>query len=238
MFSSEHFIWIAICVIFISLLSFFSIRFKFSLKTASIIMAIIALCSELFKMFTHMKYVNGVDISEGMVLLPKSLPFHLCSILIFAYFYLPIAKDSKFKDFILSFVVPIGLVGATLAILMATSGTSFNKPQPYQCFIYHSAMAWFAIYLISTKQAKLGLIQWKNNCITLLALTISMVWVNSALRQYDTNFFFVVRPPVEGLPILNLNHGWHVYFLTLLILGFIGVSLVHLPFMINKRKNK
>ena len=54
--------------------------------------------------------------------------------------------------------------------------------------------------------------------------------------SYNTNFFFVVRPPVKGLPLLNLNHGWFVYFITLLCLGFIGITLVHLPFLIKEHK--
>ena len=162
-----------------------------------------------------MEFVNGVDVTEGMVLDPGALPFHLCSLLIFAFFYLPFAKESKFKTFLLNLVVPIGLVGATLAILMATSGTDFLKPYAYQCFIYHSFMVWFAIYLIGTHQVSLGKKEWLQNILTLSILSIVMIWVNSLLKDYNTNFFFVVRPPVKGLPLLNLNHGWFVYFITL-----------------------
>ncbi|MGM9858316.1 MAG: hypothetical protein ACI311_03600 [Bacilli bacterium] len=238
MFTKEHFIWIAICIVLITGLSILSIKKKFSFKLAAFIMAGVALVSELSKIFSHMEFVNGVDASKGMVLDATALPFHLCSILIFAFFYLPFAKESKFKTFLLNFIVPIGLIGATLAILMATSGTDFTKPYAYQCFVYHAFMVWFAIYLIGTKQVSLVKKNWIQNIVVLAIMAISMVWVNSLLQVYDTNFWFVVRPPVKGLPLLNLNHGWFVYFLTLLSLGFIGVTLVHLPFLIKEYKNK
>ena len=216
MFTKEHFIWIAICIVIITTLSIISIKKKFSFKLAAFIMAGVSLISELSKIFSHMEFVNGVDVTEGMVLDPGALPFHLCSLLIFAFFYLPFAKESKLKTFLLNLVVPIGLVGATLAILMATSGTDFLKPYAYQCFIYHSFMVWFAIYLIGTRQVSLGKKEWLQNILTLSILSIVMIWVNSLLKDYNTNFFFLVRPPVKGLPLLNLNHGWFVYFITLL----------------------
>ena len=178
-----------------------------------------------------------MDASEGMVIKPGSLPFHLCSILIFAYFYLPFAKNQKFKKYILGLVVPIGLIGATLAIIMATSGTDFTDIDSYQCFIYHAGMIWFSIYLIASKEVDLGVKVWLRNMLSLLGMAFVMIWVNGMLQEYDTNFWFVVRPPRDNLPLLNLNNGWYVYFLTVLSLGFIGVTLVHLPFMLKERKN-
>jgi hypothetical protein len=156
--------------------------------------------------------------------------------LIFAYFYFPFAKNDKIKTYSLGLVVPIGLIGATLAIIMATSGTDFTTIDAYQCFVYHAGMVWFSIYLISSKEVELGKKVWLRNIISLFAMSIVMIWVNGVLQEYNTNFWFVVRPPRENLPILNLNNGWYVYFLTILCLGFLLISLVHLPFMIKERK--
>lgn len=235
MFTLEHFIWIGICILFIVLLSYISIKNKFSFKKAALIMALIALMSEISKIMSDMTFVNGVDPSEGMVIKPGSLPLHLCSILIFAYFYIPFSKNQKLKKYILGLVVPIGLIGATLAIIMATSGTDFNTIDAYQCFIYHAGMVWFSIYLISSKEVELGKKVWLRNILSLLAMVFVMIWVNGILQEYDTNFWFVVRPPREGLPLLNLNNGWYVYFFTVLCLGFLLISLVHLPFIIAER---
>ncbi len=140
MFTTEHFIWIGLSIALIVVLTFVSIKFKFSFKTAALIMMGISICSELAKIFSHMEFVNGTNASEGMVIEVTALPLHLCSILIFAYLYLPFSKEGKVRDFITSFSVPVALIGGTLAILMATSGTNFLKPYAYQCFTYHSGM--------------------------------------------------------------------------------------------------
>lgn len=238
MFSTEHFIWIGICIVFIVSLSIISIKKNMNFHKASIIMALIALVSEISKIMSDMTFVNGEDCLDGMVLTPGSLPLHLCSMLIFAYFYLPFAKNDKLKKYLLGIIVPIGLIGGALAILIATNGTGFDNIAPYQCFIYHAGMIWYSIYLIGTKKVELGKKVWLTNLGTLFSMSFVMLWVNAALKEYDTNFWFVVRPPRSGLPILNLDNGWYVYFLTLLCLGFIGITLVHLPFVIKEFKNK
>ena len=234
MFSLEHFIWIGACVILISALSFVSIRFKFSFKVASYAMSGIAVCSELLKIFTHIEY----DGERGF-LEPTALPLHLCSILIFVIFYVTFAKDSKMKERLKSFLVPISLAGGTLAILMATSGVDFAAPYAYQCFVYHAGIIWYAIYLIATKQVSLGKEAYKSNLVILSSLVFVMLWVNSALSVYETNFFFLVEPPVDNLPILNLNNGWYAYFATIVILGLVLLTAIHLPALIKEaRKNK
>ena len=237
-FTTNHFIWLELCAAFIAALTFVSLKFKFSFKTAAFTMAAITLVSEISKIISSMEYVNGVDVADGMVIDPGALPFHLCSLLIFVFVYLSFCKNDGAKRYFTSLIVPVGLIGALLAVIMATSGTDFTEPGPYQCFVYHAAMIWFAIYLVATKQADLGFRAWIKNLATLLCLSIIMIWVNGALRMYDTNFLFVVRPPVDGLPILTLDNGWLAYFVTVIVCGFIGVTAVHLPALINEIRKK
>ncbi len=238
MFTVEHYIWIGICAAFVLILSYLSLHFHFSFRQNALIMAAIAFLSEGSKIISHMEPVNKKDPLEGMVLSPEALPLHLCSLLIFAFFYLPFAKEGRGKNFILGITVPVGIVGSLLAILMATSGTDFLEATSYQCFLYHAGIMWFAITLIATKQVDLGKKTYQTNLCFLFCMAIAMLWVNSALSEYDTNFWYVVRPPVEGLPLLNLKHGWFVYFATLLVAGFLGVSAVHLPFLLAEKKKR
>ena len=73
----------------------------------------------------------------------------------------------------------------------------------------------------------------------LLLLVLVMLYVNSILSVYNTNFMYLVRPPMENLPFLNLNAGWYVYFMHVLSLGAVLISLFHLPFILaEKRKRK
>ena len=100
----------------------------------------------------------------------------------------------------------------------------------------------YAAYLIATKQANLGLKAYLKNLAILAVLAVFNIWVNGALQSYDTNFMFLVRPPVEGLPIINLNNGWYAYFFTLITIAVVLIGLIHLPTIIkeiqHKRQNK
>lgn len=240
MFTINHFIWLLLCAMLITGLLILSLLKKFTFKTASIIMGLTAVISEFFKIMLGMKLVNPDDPLSGMILKPGNLPFHLCSMFIFVFFALPFTKDSVIRRRVLSFFVPIGFIGATFALLIPTNGVDFLEVDPYLGFGYHVVMIWFALYLIFTKQVNLGLSNYFKNLATIFCISIIMIWVNSVLSVYDTNFLFVVRPPMENLPILNLNHGWYVYYLTLIICGALGFTIVHAPQIIsdiiNKRK--
>lgn len=238
MFTTEHFIWLGICAAIIVSLTVISMKFKFSFRTSAFIMAGVSLVSEMSKIFSHMEFVNGENNADGMVLDAGALPLHLCSLLIFVFFYLPFCKNDKIKGYLTSLVIPVGLVGSLLAILMATSGTDFTEPEAYQCFIYHAVMVWFAIFLVAKKHADLGVRAWIRNLVIVGSLAFIMIWVNGALQVYDTNFLYVVRPPADNLPILNLDNGWYLYFGSLLLCGFVGITAVHLPFIIREIKQQ
>lgn len=224
----EYIAWLCICFSFVGIMLFFSLRFKFSFKTATYIICGISIASELCKIFTHMKKVSG----GGMVLNAGSLPLHLCSILIFLFFYELLSKNEERKKKVLSFIVPIGIIGGLLAIFMSTSGSDFKAPYAYQCYFFHSGILWYSLHNICTKNVDLGLKVWLRNLCTLGALTVVMLWANSALQTYHTNFFYLVEPPLASLPVLNLNNGWFAYFFTLVAIGVVLITLAHTPSMI------
>lgn len=232
MFSTNHFIWMGICAVFIGVLLLVSLKCKFSYKTAARIMAVISIASELCKIFTHMEEAEG----GGAVLGPEFLPLHLCSILIFLIFFCALSNNEARVKKVTSFCLPVCIWGGLLAILMATSGTNFAKPYAYQCFIYHAALLWWALYLLCTKQVDLGLKAYLRNLAVLGSMLFMMIWVNSALSAYDTNFWYVVRPPAKNLPLLNLDNGWFAYFATLATIGLMAVTITHLPAIIKERK--
>lgn len=243
MFSTNHFIWLGICAAFIAGLLFAAKKFKFSFKTATLITAGFSLASELCKIFTHIEQTKDADGSvTGGFLEPGALPFHLCSLLIFVIFYLSFAKNEKRIEVMKSFLVPVAILGGTMALLIPTSGVDFKEPFAYQCFVYHSAIIWYSLYLITSKQVNLSLCSYKRNMLILSSLVFVMIWINSILSVYNTNFLYLVRPPMKNLPILNLNHGWFVYFISLISVALALFTLFHLPFIIKdaslKTRNK
>ena len=239
MFTPKHFIWIGMCIVLIAILLFISLKFKFKKKTALYIMCGITVASELLKLFTNiiMVYDEYGNLYRGFID-PKALPLHLCSFFIFIFFFMLFNKNEELEKKIISFFVPIGLIGAILAILFATTGVEFTSPITWQNFIYHAGMIYLALYYMITKQVDLGLKAYIRNLIILCFLVIVMIWVNGALSAYDTNYFFVCRPPAKNLPFLNLKSGWHIYFLRIVFCGLLFETIICLPYIIKEKKNK
>ncbi len=67
-------------------------------------MAIIAFCSEFSKIAVNMVNVNGIDGTQGMTIDPHVLPLHLCSLMIFIFFYFPFCQNEKTKNRLINFL--------------------------------------------------------------------------------------------------------------------------------------
>lgn len=234
MFSLEHFIWLGICAAFVAGMLIFSVKKELSLKHAGYIMTVICAFSEVSKMMCEM--VEGEK--GGMHLDPTALPFHLCSLMLFGVLYVTFGKDGPLKQTVMDFLAVGGTIGSFFALLIPTNGVDFGNILSYQCFVYHAGLMWFAFYLIAAKHAKLGAKALVKNLAILVSLVLIMIYVNSILSEYNTNFMYLVRPPMEDLPYLNLNSGWYVYFLRLVALGGAIILLFHLPFIISEKKKK
>ena len=232
MFTVNHFIWLGLCALGIILGLRLAEKNHIPIKTAGLAMSAIAVASESCKMMTHLL----PSPLGGMALAPNALPFHLCSMQIFIVFYIAFAKASPTKDKVISFSVPAALLGGIMAMLIPTDGVDFRDPLAYQCFVYHAGLVWLALYFIRTKQVDMGLRAYGRNLLILLCLTGVMIYVNGAFFAYGTNFMFLTRPPMDDLPILNLDHGWYVYFLSLVALALLLMTLVHLPFILKEKK--
>lgn len=228
MFTPNHFIWLGLCAAGIVLGLLLADRKHISAQTAAKVMAGIAIVSESCKMMTHML----PSPLGGCALDPNALPFHLCSMQVFVVFYLALAKPSDVREKVVSFFVPTALLGGIMAMLIPTDGVDFRDPIPYQGFSFHAGLVWLALYFIRTRQVNLGRRALGRNLLILLALAGTAIYINGALFDYGTNFMFLTRPPLEGLPILNLNHGWYVYFLTIVLVAVSLMSLLHLPFIL------
>lgn len=234
MFTPNHVIWLGLCALGIVLGLAAAEKKNISAKTAGTVMCAISVFSESCKMMTHML----PSPQGGFALDPNALPFHLCSMQIFIVFFITFAKPSPLREKVVSFSVPAALLGGIMAMLIPTDGVDFRDPLAYQCFIFHAGLVWLALYFIRTRQVDMGRKAYGRNLLILLGLAGLMIYVNGALFTYGTNFMFLTRPPMEGLPILNLDHGWYGYFLSLAALAVVLMTLAHLPFMLSERKEK
>ena len=246
MFTGLHFAWIAICIVIIGGLLLWSLLAKWKYKTALCVAAGYSAASELVKVFSRIKEYDGLKWKGGLggFIDVSALPLHLCSILIFVIFILLLTKNEKVKSALVSFYVPVALVGGLCAILIPNDGVSFTNVKVWQGFIYHACIVWFSLYLLITKQVDLKLRAYVRNLIILFALVIIMIWVNGALQIYsregynDINYFFLVHPPIDGLPILNLNHGYFAYLATIIAIGLLAVTAVNIGPVIKQLRER
>ena len=241
MFTLNHFIWLFISLAVILTVVILNIKLNLSFKFNLNILFIVSLLSEIVKTLVCMKLeVPNKDGVVGTYLNPGDLPFHLCSMQVFFVIALKffIKKEST-KNVLLSFMFPTMLIGGTLSMLIPTVGVSFTNPQVYQYFLFHAYIVGFAIYLISKKIITIETKTLFRNLGILFGIMFIGIWINSMLSDKAVNFLYLSRPPMDNLPLLNLDHGWYVYFFTLIGIAVILMMLLHIPFIIvNNHKKK
>ncbi len=229
MFTLDHFIWLAIAIAIFTGLFIVQKHFKFSFDKILNLMLTVSVLSEVTKIFCNLEPSGHEE--GGMVLDPGDLPFHLCSIQIFLMFALKfLCKSETAKENLLAFMCPTMIIGATCALFIPTVGTEFTKVVVYQYFLYHIFLIFFAAYILTERLVKWKPVFFVRNLAYLGVLALICTWINSALiKSVDkTNFMYLVRPPMENLPILNLDNGWTVYFITLSVLAVLLLGFFHL----------
>lgn len=140
----------------------------------------------------------------------------------------------------LGFMAPTILVGGALALFIPTVGVEFTKLQVYQYFIFHANIIAFAIYVLKERLVNYSWKSFFRNISYLGMLALIATWINSLLSVTNpkVNFFYLCRPPMENLPILNLNNGWFVYFLTIAAIALSFMFIFHLIVISIYKRNK
>ncbi len=228
MFTPEHFIWLGFIGAGIAVALFVLQRMGTSHRAVGLGTMLILMALKVFHMSLSMK----PSPFGGYVLNQTQLSFHLCSIMIYTVIFTNLIEDKRVISVLKSFMVPCLFIGAAMALLIPTEGVDPAKARVWQYMLIHGVLVFYGIYLAFVERVDLSFRAYRNNLKLLLCVTLVAFMMNSVLEQYKTNFLFLRVPPMKGLPILNLNHGWHVYFLSLAAVACILVLLVHLPFMV------
>ena len=135
-------------------------------------------------------------------------------------------------------MVPCMVIGALLALLIPTEGIDPSNLRVWQYMLIHGVLVYYGFYLMIIEKVDLSLKVYFRNLALLVIITLLVMFMNSVLEQYGTNFLFLRQPPMPNLPILNLNNGWYIYFISLMTIAVILVGIVHLPFIINKSRKQ
>ncbi len=236
MFESLHFIWLGLCAAMIIGGTVFAKKKKLSLTAMLNILCVCSILSEIVKIFCVL--IEGQRVNDyGVFIKETDLPFHLCSMQIIFAFVARLTKNTKTRDVILSFMMPTAALGGFAALMIPTITCAFTNVRTYQYFLYHAALIWFAAAVIANGEVKLDFKAYKNTLLILGGLVWITFYINGMFQ--NTNFLYLSEPPMDGLPILNMDNGWLVYFLSYMALAVTLITLFFLPFwLINRRKCK
>jgi len=235
MFSVSHIVFFIIfMVISIAAAILVSKKFGWTKKVLYVACAL-AIISEVTKVFYLIE-----ETPYGFYLAPEFLPFNLCSIQIIFIFMLTFSNNEKFKKVLMAFMYPTLLGGGIMALLIPTTSVNhgFFTIISFQFWIYHGMLIFLALYMIITRRSVFSIKSYFIALAMMAGALIFAIYLNSAFGNYaaEVNFFFVARPPLDDLPILNFNHGWVVYILHLIWLAILLVSLAYLPVFIKAYK--
>ncbi len=259
MFSTQHFIWLAICLVLIALSLFFLFKYKPSLKNFLSVNCVICVLALLTTIFSTIKIVPSADGTFFVPYLPTQyLPIHLCDIQIIFMFIVRFAEDGKLKDRLLGFMYPTTIIGAAFALalpsIFSTSigvEQAFTAPLSYEFFIYHSMLIVTGIYIYACKKDTFNPSYYFSTQAILLSLSVISLYANSMFGtaiykngelqsvEYVTNFFFTYKTPI-GL-MLTQKWQWIIYLLILIALAFSTIALAYIPVFVKyfkERKNK
>ena len=203
---------------------------KFGTSHAAVQRAVFVLLVVL-KLF-HLALSMKEAVHGGMVIDQTQLSFHLCSVMIYSVILINVIKNEKFVKTMKSFMVPCMLIGALMALLIPTEGVDVTVPRVWQYMLIHGTLVFYGFYLALIERVDMSVRAYLTNLKLLSAVVMMAFLMNSVLEAFGTNFLFLRYPPMDGLPILNLDHGWYVYFVSLAAVACLLLFLVHLPFIL------
>lgn len=228
MFTTNHFIWLGVIALLIAIALTVVKKLKVSNKAVGKVVMILLIVLKIFHMSLSMKESEF----GGYILNQTQLSFHLCSIMIYTVIFTNLIKNEKLISTLKSFMVPCLFIGAGMALIIPTEGADPTVARVWQYMLIHGTLVFYGIYLAVIEKVDLSFKAYFNNIKLLLCVTLVAFLMNSVLEQYKVNFLFLRVPPMDNLPLLNLDNGWYVYFLTLAAVACLLVFLVQLPFML------
>lgn len=214
MFTTKHFIFLLLTTFFIVFVLFITRKKRIAFAIKGFLL--VGIVSELIKVFYYI-----VTNDNGNYLPYNDLPFHLCSIQIIFLFILHYSNNENLKRLLLAFMIPTGLFGGLAALMIPTS-SSINGMLilSIQYFFYHATLIAFAIHLLRQKELVFTVKDVFNVLKLLAFMGVIAIYINGMLGpDTNVNFMYVVRPPMDNLPLLNLNQGYIIYILKYALLA-------------------
>ena len=234
MFSLGHFIWLGILAVVIITALVLLKKYNVSHALVGKVVMVIAIVGKLIHLMLSLKESSD----GGMVINQTQLDFHLCSIQVYLMITCHLVKNQDTVKKIKGFMAPTMAIGALMALLIPTEGVSPAVPRVWQYMIIHGNLVFYGFYLMLVEKIDLGVKTYVRNLIAFSGFAMLGFMMNSILEAYNTNFLYLRKPPMDNLPILNLNNGYLAYIATLIFVAVLLLTSVHLAFIIRELKNK
>ncbi len=255
MFSTQHIIWLIICIVLIAVALYLLKRYKVPLNKVLNVVFICVCVSELVKTLYRVNIVSTADGGYTPYIETYYLPLHLCSVQVILLAVSRFMKPGKKKDMFLSVMYPmciVAVLGLVIPTCFETVGLdhAFSSVLPYQYFFHHSVLLMFGLYVPLSGEVRMT---WKNEVVSLLFLLVmayACMYLNSLLAtvhyedgspvvEYIPNFFYVFGLP-DTLTFVNIYKKWHwlVYLLVIACIAIAVFTLIYLPVFIVQRKQE
>ncbi len=254
MFTVNHFIWMAICIILLFVGFTCLKKYRPTLQQVLNIACVGAVLSEVTKTLSVLQVVPSTDGSTMYLYMELGhLPFHLCSIQILLIFIARFTKESKGKESLLAFMYPTCAAGAFLAILLPSIFTSsidisqaFTHPLAYQYFLYHTMLILLGMYIPMSGEVKIQGRHFFSSFGILALLAFLSLYMNSMFAvptyvngelvsvDYASNFFFTQATPI-GIALTEKWH-WFVYYGIIALLAVVLLGAFYMPYIMKEKK--
>ena len=232
-FSAVHFTFLIAALL---LALFFAIllsrKFGFTKKIIWVC-AFIGLVCEMERMLFFVR-----ETPSGYRLPANLIPFNLCPFQVVLIAILALSEAPEKHRKLISFMYPAMVGGGLMG--MALCGEAFaahglSDLATYRYFLYHGMVVFMGFYLYLSKPFHFGLINYGYSLFLISCAGIMGIWINGFFGwDPEANHMFLVRPPVNGLPILNLDRGWPFYLLDIMMLSALLITLCYLPVIIRE----
>lgn len=197
-------------------------------------------------LWTNEVVLHICDYSIGAWSVTNNLLLHLCG---FGVVFCPIMiahPDEKVRRALFPFMFYWGFGGALQALLTPDIGVfGFPSHRYFTTFVSHGLIIVSVVYMIAVEGYRVSMRDMLKVYGYSAVLMFVMYWVDTAIKflpPYEPAcYFFLVYPPVDGSAIdmlVNIFGPSPYYIIGLLLLGFVVFTLITLPFVIFRGKEK
>jgi len=163
--------------------------------------------------------------SNGVWSIKTTLPFHVCSILVFLSAAMLISKNYSLYE-ICYF---LGLGAATQAILTPDLGIfTFPHFRFFQTFVSHGSIVLAALYMTAVEGYRP---HWKSLLRVIAILSIYTIFVGGINALLGSNYMFIAHKP-ETPSLIDLLAPWPFYIVELIGIALFVFIILYLPFAI------